>query len=95
MPTVREHIDTQGALIEVSIDFEVWCANCGKGLCGSTAYRRHSVNHFDVHCENCDSDRDSFLAEIETLKEERADLKHEIKLLTEELDNIAKEINEC
>lgn len=63
----------------VSVDFEVFCGTCGKGLCyESTTRVSRNRGHAQVEvnaCPNCIKEKDD---EIERLKEEIESLKEQI-----------------
>jgi len=68
MPTARRAIDVDGNSVEIQIEFQVWCNECGNGICGNTDYKRGSDNHFTTYCEKCVAKREELETEIEELK---------------------------
>jgi len=92
MPTVKKDIGVDGEINEIEIDFEIWCEECGKGICGSTHYRRKSDNHFDSSCPNCvkeknaiEKERDDLSIEVDSLSIKISELEDEILDLREQL----------
>jgi len=79
MPTAREDIDIQGTSVEIQIEFQVWCANCGNGICGNTEYKRRTTNEFTTFCEVCDKEK-------KELEQERDDLQLEVESLRDRLE---------
>jgi len=58
MPTARKDLEIEGVTVPIEIDFEVWCRNCGSGICSSTKYKKGSDNNFTTGCDDCDKDRE-------------------------------------
>ena len=86
MPTARTDIDVQGTSVEIQIEFQVWCANCGNGICGNTEYKRGSTNEFTTFCEVCDKGRKELEKEKDDLESEVYDLKTRIEQLESEIE---------
>jgi hypothetical protein len=65
------------------LEFEVFCATCGAGLCNvsdtRSSYRRHMPQVTVEACENCiDNAKEPLEEEIRELKEEIEELKKEL-----------------
>jgi hypothetical protein len=87
MPTAREDIDVQGTSVEIQIEFQVWCANCGNGICGNTEYKKRSTNEFTTFCEVCDKERKELEERCSELDSENDDLRSKIVELEVRLTN--------
>jgi hypothetical protein len=49
MPTVKTTVN-----VEVDADFQVWCSECGAGLCANVSNRRGKGDEFTIEpCEKC------------------------------------------
>jgi Zn finger protein HypA/HybF involved in hydrogenase expression len=94
MPTVRKSIEVNDDLVDVAINFEIWCANCGTGICGNTEYRRGSENHFDTRCDQCNKEREEIEKGRDIFKERMYALQIEIKERDDEIDSLNKRIEE-
>lgn len=83
MPTVRECIDIQDTSVEIKIEFELWCANCGHGICHNTSYKKYSTNHFETFCDSCNESKNNIIKERDDLADDCATLKSENNFLKE------------
>lgn len=82
MPTVRGEVTlTESAEIE----FELWCARCGSGICAETKYKKGSTNEFTTSCPDCEKDWERKEKE---LNEEIEELKSKVLDLEDELRNV-------
>lgn len=86
MPTTRVEIDVQGTAVEIQADFQLWCSECGHGMCSDTNYKRGTDNHFTTHCENCADKLNDVEKELSKANSEIEDLKSEIEELKRELE---------
>ena len=84
MPTARDSVD-------VTIEFEVCCAECGEGLCGETKYRRGTNNLFDVSCPNCNKKHEE---EIKKLEEENAELQRQLDVADDQIRELKESTKE-
>jgi len=94
MPTVRKSIEVNDDLVDVAINFEIWCANCGTGICGNTEYRRGSENHFDTRCDQCNKEREEIEEVRDIFKERMYALQIEIKERDDKIDSLIKRIDQ-
>jgi Zn finger protein HypA/HybF involved in hydrogenase expression len=94
MPTVRETIEVNDDFVDVAINFEIWCGNCGAGICGNTDYRRGSENHFDTHCDKCNKEREEIEKERDNFEGTINDLERAIKERDDEIDSLIKRIDQ-
>jgi predicted nuclease with TOPRIM domain len=85
MPTAREDIDIQGNRVEIRIEFQMWCANCGNGICWNTEYKSRSTNEFTTFCEVCDKGRKELEEEKDSLESEVVSLRGRIAELESSL----------
>ena len=79
MPEVRGEV-------KVCLEFEMWCATCGAGICHNVEYIKGTDNEFNVHCDNC-------VKEAEDLERERDELLELCQSLREENDELQMEID--
>ena len=91
MPKVRYEFDVDGTditgKIKAEIEFQVWCARCGNGICGNTQYKRGSENEFTTYCEKCEEEFNDLEKEKAQLEQEVVDLQYEIKTLWKRIEN--------
>jgi len=71
---------------EFTVDFQVWCATCGKGLCGYS-----STKNWDLNVEACPYCIDQKDDEIRSLEREITNLNNQIESLKDEINEMAKE----
>ena len=83
MPTVRETVEQ-----DVRIEFQIYCAICGEGICGNTHYRKNSTNTFDTSCPSCEKDRDALQLKNDELEQQIEKLQHEIEQLQTEIGEL-------
>ncbi len=76
MPTIRESV-------ECEIEFEMFCALCGNGICHNTKYRKNSTIQFETYCDACEKTHEQEISlkdkEIRTLEYRIAYLENDIK----------------
>ena len=88
MPTTRVEIDVQGTAVEIQADFQLWCSECGHGMCRDTDYKRGTDNHFTTYCVCCAYKLNDAEKELSKANSEIEDLKSEIEELKKELEAI-------
>lgn len=86
MPVAEDRISlNDGSYLDVQIDFEMWCARCGEGICGDVRQAsRYRKNDFQVFCSKCDKEFDGVIKENEELTQKIIELEDEIERLTNE-----------
>lgn len=85
MPTAREDIEIQGYKIELQIEFQIWCKNCGNGICGNTEYKWRTTNEFTTFCEECNKKMEELEESCSELESENEELKKRVDELEEAL----------
>lgn len=72
----------------VAVEIEVWCAECGEGICDHVESVRGRDGNIKVRpCDKCMKEKDN---EIEKIQDERDDLKNSIS----ELEGLIYRLNE-
>lgn len=94
MPIVTEE---RSEVIE--IEFQVWCAVCGKGICAYTEEdtkrnQKLGGKHFTVSCPLCEKEKEKLEKQVDALTAEIDGLTAEIDGLTKEIDRLQQNINQ-
>ena len=87
MPSITEEKEIK---VEVETEFEVFCAECGAGICGSTTVRKsrgREMPQLEVFCPDCKAkyvklqdDYDKLEGKLENLEKENKEL---LKIINE------------
>jgi len=80
------------ATVSVDLDFEVYCAKCGAGICGLADVKKSRNRGFPIismtPCEKCMEEKDG---EIADLTKERDALDNQVDELKYQLQELEKE----
>lgn len=90
MPTARETITVQDTDVTITIEFQMWCAVCGSGICGSTDYKRGARNKFVTRCGNCEKEHAAACKDyeytIDSLRRDISGLEDDVRSLERRLE---------
>lgn len=95
MPNIDAKIQTEDRSETITMDVQVWCAECGKGICRDTSDKGSMVTntiHIETVCTHC---RDTAEQNISALEKDKEILEEEVKHLTAKVDELTEEIKEA